>query len=337
MTLIRITAYAFLLSTTALAAPHALAEQQFDLPVDCAMGTVCVVQNYLDEDPGPGALDFNCGQLTYQGHDGTDIRVPNATYIATGVPVIAAAVGTVRGVRDGIADINFQAPGAPPVAGVECGNGVLLDHGDGWVTQYCHLRKDSVKVKGGQVVAAGEQLGMIGMSGAAEFPHVHLTVRHNNKAVDPFVGPEPVAACGTARTPLWTAKALAALAYNTTGPLNAGFTSAVPTSAEIMDGKHQSATLAPTAPSLVFWAEVYGIEAGDRERFKITQPDGMVFAESTGNPVDKHSATHFAFSGKRNAGAPFSTGVYKGEYVLERMIAGRWVPVVTVTRTMTIR
>jgi hypothetical protein len=47
----------------------------FALPIDCEIGKSCVLQNYVDRDPGPGARDYRCGPLAYDGHKGTDIRV----------------------------------------------------------------------------------------------------------------------------------------------------------------------------------------------------------------------------------------------------------------------
>ena len=60
-----------------------------------------------------------------------------------------------------------------------CGNGVVIRHADGWETQYCHLRRGSVQVAEGDRVEAGEPLGLVGMSGEANFPHVHLSVRRD--------------------------------------------------------------------------------------------------------------------------------------------------------------
>ena len=154
----------------ALAAAPTHAQPHFGLPVDCPMGAVCVVQNYMDDLPGPEAQDYRGGALTYEGHKGTDIRVPNLTYVERGVAVIAAAAGRVVGVRDGVPDANLRDIGAAAVAGIECGNGVLIDHSDGWTSQYCHMKRDSVEVRVGQAVDAGDRLGQIGMSGAAEFP-----------------------------------------------------------------------------------------------------------------------------------------------------------------------
>jgi len=35
-------------------------------------------------------------------------------------------------------------------------------------------------------VLAGDQLGMVGLSGNTEFPHLDFTVRQNARALDPF-------------------------------------------------------------------------------------------------------------------------------------------------------
>jgi murein DD-endopeptidase MepM/ murein hydrolase activator NlpD len=318
--------------------PAAAQELQLEVPVDCDFLTTCVVQNYVDHDAGPAADDYTCGDLTYNGHDGTDFRVPNLAYVFDrGVPVVAAAPGVVAGLRDGQADGAYVAGGAEAVANLECGNGVVLDHGGGWVTQYCHLRRDSVRVQRGQQVAAGEVLGLVGMSGMAEFPHLHLTVRHNNIPVDPFVGPGPIAACGMPRAPLWTASAQARLIYFESGLLNAGFTFSPPTSTEVLAGQRQDAVLPRDAPNLVFWTEIFGKRPGDRDRVRIVGPDGALLVDTAGEPAAKHLARNLTYSGLRRTQPQWRTGLYRGEYVLERSVNGAWVPVLRIERTVEIR
>ncbi len=114
---------------------------QLELPVACEIGAACVVQNYVDQDPGPGARDHACGPLSYDGHKGTDIRVAGRPEMAAGVAVLAAAPGVVRARRDGEADRPGGWAAAP--AGPDAGNAVVLDHGGGWESQYSHLRQGS--------------------------------------------------------------------------------------------------------------------------------------------------------------------------------------------------
>src|SRR3990170_2240552 len=73
------------------------------------------------------------------------------------VAVLASADGTVKGLRDGMDDILIDNLTKETVKDRECGNGVVLDHGGGWETQYCHLLKGSVSVKKGDQVARSQR------------------------------------------------------------------------------------------------------------------------------------------------------------------------------------
>src|SRR5205814_1010195 len=110
----------------------------------------------------------------------------------------------------------------------EAGNSVVIEHGNGWETQYAHLRRHSVAVRAGQVVRRGQRLGLVGLSGATEFPHLHFEVRHGGKTVDPFVGLDGSEPCQAGAHPLWTRQALGALAYVATGVLGAGISGKPP-------------------------------------------------------------------------------------------------------------
>src|SRR5262245_24798549 len=129
---------------------------ELGVPIACELGKDCFLQQYVDRDPGPGIKDYACGAVTYDGHKGTDIRVRTTADVQKHVAVLAAASGIVIGVRDGMRDhlVRTQEDRAA-VADHECGNGVRIDHGDGWQTQYCHLRQASVRVNKGQQIAAG--------------------------------------------------------------------------------------------------------------------------------------------------------------------------------------
>ena len=192
-----------------LLAPPAHADDTHWLgwPIDCSLGESCFLLNYLDADPGPGAQDFTCGPLSYDGHKGTDIALPTFAEMRAGVAVLAAAPGVVRGTRDGMPDLGLDATPPDQLAGEECGNGVVLDHGNGWETQYCHLREGSVTVTQGETVEAGQVLGLVGLSGKTQYPHVHLSVRRDGREIDPFDS-DGARSCGSDDGPgddLWAA------------------------------------------------------------------------------------------------------------------------------------
>src|SRR3954464_8678030 len=44
-------------------------------PVKCEPVRHCFVQNYVDRDSSSGSRDYQCGSRTYDGHEGTDIRL----------------------------------------------------------------------------------------------------------------------------------------------------------------------------------------------------------------------------------------------------------------------
>jgi hypothetical protein len=248
------------------------------LPVDCQPGSTCFVQNYVDHDPSSTWRDYACGARSYDGHDGTDFRVPSMAAVRAGVAVLAAADGVVAGVRDGMKDVSIRETGKEAVKDRECGNGLVLRHADGWETQYCHLAQGSVSVRRGQTVRAGERLGRVGLSGLTEFPHLHLTVRHNGKAVDPFAPSPSAGACSSDAT-LWDDTAAAALVYRRRVMLNHGFSERVLSMAEVENQQPGEATPTSQSPALIAYVRMIGLEAGDTAHIVLRAPDGTVIAE----------------------------------------------------------
>ena len=95
-------------------------------------------------------------------HSGLDIAAPVGTPVQVPAPATVAAVG----------DYFFN------------GNTVMLDHGGGLVTMYCHLERTAVTP--GQTVARGDVLGTVGATGRATGPHLHWTASLQDVRVDPL-------------------------------------------------------------------------------------------------------------------------------------------------------
>jgi hypothetical protein len=289
------------------AATPAAADPQLSLPVACSLGQNCFVQNYVDTEMSTGAKDFTCGALSYDGHKGTDIRLKNYVAMDAGVAVLAAAPGTVLRTRDGMADVNVREIGRDAVKDREAGNSVIIDHGDGWVTQYGHMKKGSIAVQPGQQVAAGTPLGQIGLSGNTEFPHLHFEVRHDDRPVDPFTGEPMEAGCGLENHPLWKGD----LAYIPTGLLGDGFALDKPQPDAARHGAYAATELTNLSPALVYWIEVFGLQSGDRLRIILIGPGGPILAARE-TPIDRPKAQFFAFAGARPPAGGWKSGFYTG-------------------------
>jgi murein DD-endopeptidase len=292
-------------------APQAsVASPSFGLPIDCKLGKDCYVMHYVDRDPSKEAVDFGCGRQTYDGHNGTDFGIANLQRMNTGVAVIAVADGKVLRGRDGVEDVLIaNQTEKAAVQGTECGNGLVVDHGNGWTAQYCHLRKGSVVAKPGTTVKKGMVLGMVGSSGLASFPHVHLTVRYQDKVVDPFVGVNDSKSCSVSRNPLWSMP----VGYVPTGLVSAGFTSNPPTPLEIWQGKHENKSISIGSPAVLFWVHSYGLIAGDQEQLQLFNPQGKMVMDNR-KVIKSPARSYISYGGKRK----FTTGKWQGKYQVTR-------------------
>jgi murein DD-endopeptidase MepM/ murein hydrolase activator NlpD len=296
---------------------------QLSLPLACEPHKTCFIQNYVDNDPGAGVRDFSCGGATYEGHTGVDFRVLSAASAVAGVSVLASADGVAKGMRDGVTDIFARENTSGDIKGHECGNGVVIDHGGGWETQYCHMKKGSVGVTSGQGVKRGQRLGDVGFSGMADFAHVHLSVRHNGKAVDPFL---PDAIEGTCQKDsqrdaksagLWTADAAAAFPYKAGEILSAGFADA-PVNLDAMEKDNTLvAALTATSPALLVYGRFINLLSGDKIHFVVKGPAGILI-ENVSQPLPRNKATYIAYSGKKRSDASWPAGKYDGKVEVMR-------------------
>jgi murein DD-endopeptidase MepM/ murein hydrolase activator NlpD len=286
------------------------------LPLDCKFGETCFIQQYFDHDPSSGMKDYRCGTMTYDGHDGVDLRIPTMEAQQRGVSVLAAAAGVIKAVRDGIADVNVRAIGFDSVKGRECGNGVLIEHEGGWETMYCHMAKGSVHVREGERVDIGTSLGLVGLSGQTEFPHLHFAVGHYGRMVDPFAT-GAVDACNVSHQ-LWSEAAASALAYRSPSVINFGFADKTLTLDDIEMGRAAAVPPTSKSPVLVAFVRAIGLKAADIQSFTLKGPSGEVLAHTEAPPLTKNMAERFMYVGKRKLPGEWPRGIYQAEFEIRR-------------------
>jgi len=131
-------------------APRLLGNGEFQPPIDGRRTTPFGFTRYVNGE--------------FQGrHSGLDLAAP------TGTPVTAPTPGIVV-----LAEPLHLT-----------GNTVILDHGGGLFTSYCHL--NSLAVAPGEHVAAGRIVGTVGETGVATGPHLHWSAVCGGVYFDPAV------------------------------------------------------------------------------------------------------------------------------------------------------
>ena len=209
-----------------------------------AVGTVTSGFGTRDNPFKSGAY-ANSNRPGLTDHKGLDIGG-----MSEGAPIYSATDGTVSVVELG---------------GQDDGNGVLIDIGNGVKILYWHLANDTILVKEGQAVKAGQQIAGAGDTGVARGVHLHMEVRVNGTQVDPaeFFKPRGLIlelkkparlAENAGGTPAGAGGAAAASSSATTGPTAV----AAGASASSADAQTQDGAPDPSVPVRVTLPE--GVE-----------------------------------------------------------------------------
>lgn len=170
---------AVLLAALAVSLPAVAAATPMPMPVQVQLSVRTIIENIQTLAPAmpdvsvlttePVARSESSGfgwrehpiRKRQKFHHGTDYRGKRGT------PILASGAGTVTfaGRRGGY------------------GNVVFIDHGNGVLTRYAHLRR--IETKKGATVSAGERIGQLGSTGAVTGAHLHFEVRLEGRSVDP--------------------------------------------------------------------------------------------------------------------------------------------------------
>ena len=152
---------------------------KFAWPLAGDAAKVWATSNYTDLDSSSGKKDYKGGvgpaAINYDGHRGYDICVGSFREMDTNaVPARAAAPGKVIEVDDAHFDRNTSCTGT--------WNYVLVEHANGFVSYYGHIKKGSASVKVNDMVTTGQALGIVGSAGCSTHPHLHFEVHDCDNA-----------------------------------------------------------------------------------------------------------------------------------------------------------
>lgn len=241
----------------------------FDLPSQFSLYTSGVLNqdwfigNYADVDPRVGiAADYRGGVYQYDGHDAHDSG-PQAQYFNAqdmGIPLIAAADGTVSQVVDG----NFDRESAQ---NNRQGNYILLDHGNSWQTLYYHAAANTIVVKVGDQVKRGQLLGYMGSSGNSTGTHIHFTPLYRNAVVETGYAPStywvnPPTYSGDVPTTLFAA----------------GMTNFAPSYTELSERISSINSFSTSEPGTAsFWTTLWNFKTTDTLTWRWIRPNNTFF------------------------------------------------------------
>jgi hypothetical protein len=194
---------------------------------------------------------------------------------------------------------------------------VLIEHESGWSTQYCHMAKGSVRVKIGDQMKTGQPIGLVGLSGDTEFFHLHFTVRHHGKIIDPFAYGAAENSCGSGRS-LWTASLAEQMQYRRGEIIDFGFAGIAPTMELVESGEIGRHPVTQASDALVAYVRAIGLQAGDQPSLAVQGSGGAAFSASNVAALDRDKAQLLVIAGKKRTAPAWPAGRYSATYRVMR-------------------
>jgi murein DD-endopeptidase MepM/ murein hydrolase activator NlpD len=270
------------------------------------------ISNFVDQNPAfPNQiLDYNCGMRTYDqssgyNHKGVDIFTFPFGFNkmdADEVAIVAAADGTIIYKSNG----NFDR---------SCSfnnnnwNAVYLQHADGTVSWYGHMKNNSQTTKPvGATVTQGEFLGIVGSSGNSTGPHLHFELYNpSNQLQDPYQG-----TCNTLNTnSYWQNQ----LPYRDS-KINKLMTHSAPPSFSTCpnpDVKNEKTVFQP-GEQLIVAGYYHDQVAGQVTQYSLLQPDGVAVSNWTQTSPNTYNASYWYWTFTIPQGVPGGTWKIRAVY-----------------------
>jgi len=141
--------------------------------------------NFIPKNANRYAYDLMSIDASGSMYHGSPFKKQN--WYVYGKPVYVPSDGKIIEVQNKIPDNEFngkvvQRPKLPPNADPKgLGNYIIIDHGNGEYSVMQNMEKGSITARVGQMVKAGDQIGIAGFSGDAIYPRLQYTVINNSK------------------------------------------------------------------------------------------------------------------------------------------------------------
>ena len=282
-------------------------------PVRCKIGRSCFITEYVDVTSNGLAHDYRCGPLSKNGAEETIFTATHQTHTKNNLDATASAGGRVQAVRAHISDTKNTVTIQKEKEGdaksrrskrrrdlltqaenikTDPGNYIILEHNDGWRTEYRYLQQNSITLRPGDTVKAGQIIGKFGQTGGfhtggAYFPRLGFKVTLDGKTVAPFIGLTQNPICKADAQPLrkvktdqalWHTSYHSDLTYIPVGILGMDIIDTAqgfPSNSVIR--VHSSQFKEST---LIFWTSAFGVQVGDRILLELFHPHGALIGET---------------------------------------------------------